>query len=250
MKTPRINALKRCIDVTDEEYKSMEVSAALENRGDTNVIVSCFLDECMFSAGMLRGYGGGNMVELKEQLILRNNSAEIITVHANFMMGNRPKMEKLKQNNLWTATLGSLEDSDDYFDFFNIPASKRPLKKNDDTHIGVVTSKDGSYVRKYYDGECVQYDDNNDSYVRDGTLIKMVKQAETFVVQQGKKRSIPDLATFMALGFDFSDVKTLAKEEFNVIPTGIPCPSVSVASSLPGTENSTDNATKPPSCSK
>lgn len=60
---------------------------------------------------MLRGYGGGNIVELQEQLRYRNNSGhlgtEMITVHANFMYGNRPKMEKLMQHNMWIATLVS-----------------------------------------------------------------------------------------------------------------------------------------------
>ena len=32
--------------------------------------------------------------------------------------------------------------------------------------IGVVTNEDGSVVRKYWDGVCVEYDDNNDNYVR------------------------------------------------------------------------------------
>ncbi len=82
-----MNALKTCMNVTDDEISSMRMSAKLEN-GDNSVIVTCHLDECQFSAGMLRGYGGGNLVELKEQLVARNRS-EMITIHANFLMGNR-----------------------------------------------------------------------------------------------------------------------------------------------------------------
>ena len=163
---------------------------------------------------MLRGYGGGNLVELKEQLINRNNS-EIITVHANFLMGNRPKMDKLQQNNFWLATLGEPE-SDKYFETFGIPEKERPPKLDSDTHVGP--------GRRYWDGKCAVFDDSGK--LKDGTLIKMVKQAETFIIRKGQKRGIPDVSTFMSLGLDFGDVKTLAKEEFNVIPMGPPCPSI------------------------
>ena len=52
----------------------------------------------------------------------------------------------------------------------------------------------------------------------------MIRQAEVFIMKKGVKRSIPDLATFIAMGFDFDNVKTISKEEFLVIPTGAPCP--------------------------
>ena len=211
IKVPRINALKTCQDVTEDEFRSMKTSAKLEN-GDSSVVATCHLDECQFSAGMLRGYGGGNLVELKEQLVNRNHS-EIITIHANFLLGNRPKMDKLQQNNLWLATLGEHE-SDDYFKFFGILEKDRPPKLDSDTHVGS--------GRRYWDGKCDSFDDSGK--LKDGTLIKMVTQAETFIIKNGEKRGIPDLATFMSLGLDFGDVKTLAKEEFNVIPLGPPCP--------------------------
>ena len=197
----------------------MRTSAMLENNGDSSVVVTCHLDECQFSAGMLRGYGGGNMVELREQLIIRNhsgtiNGTDIITVHANFLMGNRPKMEKLQQNNLWIASPGTRED-DSYYTYFGIPQSDIPIKRDDDTHVGP--------DRRYWDGSCASFDDSGK--IKDGTLIKMVKQAETFIVQNGEKRSIPDGATFIGMGLDFGDVKTMAREEFSVIPLGPPCPS-------------------------
>jgi len=113
---------------------------------------------------MLRGYGGGNVLELKEQLGYRNNSGplgkEMITVHANFLYGNRAKMEKLMQHNMWIATLGSSE-TDDYFIYFNI--SSRPERKPSDTHVGP--------DRKYWDGKCAEFDDSG--RMKDGTLIKL-----------------------------------------------------------------------------
>ena len=154
------------------------------------------------------------LVELKEQLNNTNNS-EIITIHTNFLMGNRPKIDKLQQNNFWLATLGELENNK-YYETFDISEKKRPLKLDSDIHVGP--------GRRYWDGKCAVFNDSGK--LKDGILIKMVKQAETFIIKKGQKRDIPDVSTFMSLGLDFEDVKTLAKEEFNVIPMGPPCPSI------------------------
>jgi hypothetical protein len=68
-----VNALHSCRDISEDEMRVMINEVTLLG-SSSSVLVTCYLDECQFSAGMLRGYGGGNLVELKEQLVLRNNS--------------------------------------------------------------------------------------------------------------------------------------------------------------------------------
>ncbi len=57
--------------------------------------------------------------------------------------------------------------------------------------------------------------------IPDGTLIKATGD-EVDLVQNGQRRWIPDMATFNAMGFQWSDVQTISDTQFAAIPQGQP----------------------------
>lgn len=57
----------------------------------------------------------------------------------------------------------------------------------------------------------------------DGSLLKG-SGPEVFLIEDGKRRHVPDPATFTALGLDWGKVRTIGDEELSRIPLGEPLP--------------------------
>jgi len=75
-------------------------------------------------------------------------------------------------------------------------------------------------------------------------LIRKQGTATVYFIEKGKKRTIPDRDTFLALGFEWEDVHDLSAGAFNSIPTGSAIPSVS--GSWVGAYFSNNSLTMPP----
>ena len=52
------------------------------------------------------------------------------------------------------------------------------------------------------------------------TLLKLSRGREIFIVIDGKKRSIPNFDTFIAMKLDLSNVLYISPDEMNGVPTG------------------------------
>jgi hypothetical protein len=59
---------------------------------------------------------------------------------------------------------------------------------------------------------------------RDDTLVRLSGARECFIVRNGSRHSITNLAVFLTLGRDFSEVKNLDWNDLNMIPLGLPLP--------------------------
>src|SRR5438270_7160382 len=60
----------------------------------------------------------------------------------------------------------------------------------------------------------------------DGTLLTPVGGAEVDVISRGLRHWIPDPPTFVALGFQWADIRTISLPEWNSIPQGVPIVSI------------------------
>lgn len=79
---------------------------------DEGVLITCPLDGCMFSSGAVRGLGpGGSLAPTDEQGeafgrlrdALKLRSGQLISVHANYIVGNTFKMRAFQHHGLWLA---------------------------------------------------------------------------------------------------------------------------------------------------
>jgi Core-2/I-Branching enzyme len=59
-----------------------------------------------------------------------------------------------------------------------------------------------------------------------GTALKTPHRSQIFIIQNGKKRGIPNMETFEALGLDLSNVHLAGEFDLEQIPTGPPVPNV------------------------
>lgn len=87
----RISPLKTCKNI-DDTSQLISIGPANEKR-----IISCALDSCAFSSGAL-------MDDEHYELFLeslRVKKVPMVTLHANYMVGNMKKMEKLKSRGFW-----------------------------------------------------------------------------------------------------------------------------------------------------
>ena len=67
-------------------------------------LVTCVLDPCVFSSGMLSRVWVPEYTyeQLLENVALRNET--ICAVHANYLSGNTPKMQRMQEYGFWLAT--------------------------------------------------------------------------------------------------------------------------------------------------
>lgn len=92
---PPIKPIGKC-----QHYYSNAMKVKDEN---STTLVTCVLDNCVFSSGMLsRQWVPEFTYEmLQEMVVLRNDT--ICAVHANYITGNGGKMEKMKQYGFWLS---------------------------------------------------------------------------------------------------------------------------------------------------
>eukprot|EP01038_Epipyxis_sp_PR26KG_P008143 gene8143-11022_t len=61
---------------------------------------------------------------------------------------------------------------------------------------------------------------------QDGTLIKVHRNPQVWVIYDGRRHAIPNLNTFVSKGWDFGDVKTISTGDMDLIGIGPGIPSV------------------------
>eukprot|EP01034_Spumella_vulgaris_P021696 gene21696-27746_t len=91
-KDPSVLPLSHC--------RSFDAPADLKT---DNQIVSCVLDTCMFSSGMISKV---YVPELTYEMLLSNLKTlneSIVTLHANYISGNEKKMMRMKEYGFWLA---------------------------------------------------------------------------------------------------------------------------------------------------
>lgn len=98
-KDPAVLLLGRCRNY--QGNSSVESGVTNLYRKGADHLVSCYLDECVFSSGMLSQNPGMTYELLINGVNLRNES--ICTVHSNYMVGNKTKMDRLKEFGLWIS---------------------------------------------------------------------------------------------------------------------------------------------------
>lgn len=76
-----------------------DYSHLAQNYGNRSQVVSCPLDDCMFSAGQLRD--GANTQKLATKLSDRKDQA--VMIHANWLSGKENKKNALVRTGLWIA---------------------------------------------------------------------------------------------------------------------------------------------------
>jgi hypothetical protein len=81
----------------------------------SSTIVTCHLDGCLFSAGSIsyhknHGSGYGMMAEAVFKMRETNPAVKAVSIHANYISGNRNKMESLKSHGLWITSPSATED--------------------------------------------------------------------------------------------------------------------------------------------
>jgi hypothetical protein len=98
-----IGTCKHYDDAAEKEYDNRK-EHNLGNGSDLLPLVTCVLDPCVFSAGMLsRAWVPEFTYEmLLENVALRNET--ICAVHANYLSGNAPKMQRMQEYGFWLAS--------------------------------------------------------------------------------------------------------------------------------------------------
>jgi hypothetical protein len=106
-KDPPIWPLGRC-----RHIPSIPSNSLYHPQTSQRYLVSCLLDSCVFSSGMLsRLYEPEFTYEtLTSNLKILNES--IVSIHANYLSGNRKKMLKMQEHGLWLAEIS--EDLQQY----------------------------------------------------------------------------------------------------------------------------------------
>jgi len=90
---------------TCKHYSDAEAALYDPSPADAAVpLVTCVLDPCVFSSGMLSRVWVPEYTyeQLLENVALRNET--ICAVHANYLSGNAPKMQRMQEYGFWLAT--------------------------------------------------------------------------------------------------------------------------------------------------
>ena len=98
---PIVLQLGRCRNY--EGKNSVEAGVTNVYREGVDHLVSCYLDECLFSSGMLSRRWVPEMTyeTLIEVLNLKNES--ICALHCNYMSGNKAKMDRMQEYGFWIS---------------------------------------------------------------------------------------------------------------------------------------------------
>jgi hypothetical protein len=62
---------------------------------------------------------------------------------------------------------------------------------------------------------------------RDGTLLRARGNDRVYVIENGRRRWVPDEPTFRARGYSFAAVIEVDRQQLNAVPEGPPLPRVS-----------------------
>jgi Nucleotide-diphospho-sugar transferase len=119
---PPIYPLGKCRNLEDTEKVTVSYGEKKKNNKNKNkkkqkqkqkqkqkevsvkdVLTTCVLDACVFSSGMISRYRVPEFTyeRLLENLKLHNET--ICTLHANYMKGNLPKMERMRAHGFWLS---------------------------------------------------------------------------------------------------------------------------------------------------
>jgi Nucleotide-diphospho-sugar transferase len=103
---PPIYPLGKCRNLEDTEKVTVSYGKRKMKQKEVPVkdaLTTCVLDACVFSSGMISRYYVPEFTyeRLLENLKLRNET--ICTLHANYMKGNLPKMERMRAHGFWLS---------------------------------------------------------------------------------------------------------------------------------------------------
>lgn len=129
-KNPPAKTIGRCRHYNTQQ----DLDTLNEPRSQAKYLVSCILDVCMFNSGALsRVYIPEHTFEnVLEGLAKVNETA--VSVHANYISGNKKKMLRMQEHNLWLADIHTV-DADILKQTRQETRHKEGVKSNKNDHI-------------------------------------------------------------------------------------------------------------------
>jgi hypothetical protein len=116
---------------------SQDDAALIDPKSQSRYLISCILDVCVFNSGALsRFYLPEQTYEsVLQHMQLLNES--VVTVHANYLSGNKLKMQRMQEHHLWLAEYDS-----DAANNFGVTSTEQPNRnKNTNTNKPLYTCK-------------------------------------------------------------------------------------------------------------
>jgi len=113
---PEIIPLPKCKHFDEETRKEIEAANPAKKQattGNYSAMVTCHLDGCVFSSGAPRGLGPSGSLKANEKegeaygrlrVALANKKETLVSVHANYIVGNHAKQKGLDDHGYWLAT--------------------------------------------------------------------------------------------------------------------------------------------------
>jgi hypothetical protein len=95
---PSVHSLGLCRD---------DVSAA-STAASKDIFTSCILDTCLFNSGALSRIHPEHFVYETVLEHLAELNASVVTIHANFMVGNRKKQQRMQEHKIWLTNSPTL----------------------------------------------------------------------------------------------------------------------------------------------
>eukprot|EP00605_Chrysophyceae_sp_TOSAG23-4_P000317 GSChrysophyteH1.ASY1.ANO1.362.1 assembled CDS len=139
-------------DAMEKQYDNIPENN-MGNGVDKIPLVTCVLDPCVFSAGMLSRVWVPEFTyeELLKNLKLRNET--ICAVHANYLSGNSPKMQRMQEYGFWLATKTGETEKDEH----------GKIRHRDHHHH----KHSHDIAAESWNGECVEYVFHSESELQD-----------------------------------------------------------------------------------
>lgn len=86
-----------------------DLNALVEPRSQAKVLVSCILDVCMFNSGALSRFYVPEQTYERVLQTMRAHNDSVVSVHANYISGNKKKMQRMQEHHLWLAEYEDLD---------------------------------------------------------------------------------------------------------------------------------------------
>ena len=84
-------------------YNTEQDKAHISKSFSSKPLVSCMLDTCMFSSGMISNIYVPEFTYERLLTNLQATNSSIITLHANYLSGNKKKMNRMKEYGFWLS---------------------------------------------------------------------------------------------------------------------------------------------------
>jgi len=98
---PALLQLGRCRNYEGKD--SVEPGVTNLYRVGADHLVTCYLDECLFSSGMLSRQWVPEMTYEMLVEVLESRNDSICALHSNYISGNRSKMDRMKEHGFWIS---------------------------------------------------------------------------------------------------------------------------------------------------